>query len=46
MEYYSAIQRNEVLQNGVTWMKPEDMQSEKSQHQKITDGAEINEDGN
>ena len=27
-------------------MKPEDIQSEKRQHQKITDGAEINEDVN
>ena len=46
MEYYSAMKRNEILINGTTWMNLEDKQSERSQSQKITDGAEINEEVN
>lgn len=46
MGYYSAIKGNEILISGTTWMKLEDMLGKRSQSQKITDGAEIDEEVN
>lgn len=34
MDYYAAINRNEVLTHATTWMEPENMLSEISQKQK------------
>ena len=36
MEYYSAIKKNEVLIHVVTWVRHENMLSERSQAKKVT----------